>query len=207
MGSENPKFVGRGHKGRRMPPEQRARVSEGLRRWHASMTPEEHEAYAQAQRDAHLPGMWTQNRRCVVTPFVKGHPDMSTEQGIEKMRDSKLARPSIKRHMVDIARDQPELIRETILRELAGPRAPAILLMFAAYLDGKPTDGQNQPEPQPWVAWLTDEELATVEGLIQRAQERMDRGEEPPTTSLVAIDEPPASDVIDIEAAEMVLDE
>jgi hypothetical protein len=211
MGQRNPNFVGRGHKGRSFPPEQRARVSEGLRLWHACMTDDERETYAQKQCDAHLPGMWTPNRHRVVTPFVKGHSDMSTPEGIRAMQDGKLARPSIKRHMVDIARDQPELIRDAILRELAGPRAPAMLLMFAAYLDGKPGENNVAPEPQPWVQWLTEEELEFVGKLIAVAQARMEAGERSREEQVTAQRaqrerEQLEAEIIDVDADSVVLE-
>src|SRR3546814_8034919 len=46
--------------------------------------------------------------------------------------------------LADIAREHPELIRAALLRELEGPRAPMILAMFAAYLDGRPTEGVSE---------------------------------------------------------------
>src|SRR4051812_44472673 len=107
-----------------MPPEQRARVSEGMRRWHASMTDEEREDYAVAQQLAHMPGMWAQNRHRVVTPFVKGHPDMSTPDGITKMQHTKAHMRSVAQMIIDaITKRGPEGVEEIIERELAGPRA------------------------------------------------------------------------------------
>jgi hypothetical protein len=80
--------------------------------------------------------------------------------------------------MVEIAREHPDMIRAALMRELEGPRAPAVLLMFAAYLDGKPGEAEAATAAhEPWVAWLTDEELAVVATYIEAAQRRMAAGE------------------------------
>jgi hypothetical protein len=102
-------------------------------------------------------------RRGYKSIFTPGHKDMSTESGIERARATNRGLPSIKRHMADIAREHPDLIRNALLRELDGPRAPQILMLFSAYLDGKPGDsssGGSRSGYDPKLAAMSTSELA-----------------------------------------------
>jgi hypothetical protein len=76
-------------KGRPHSAEHRARTAEGVRQWHASMTPEQREAYAAKQRAAQPKGLTLDKRINKRTPFMKGHPDMSTPEGITRMTQTK----------------------------------------------------------------------------------------------------------------------
>lgn len=150
-------FVGRGHKGRKMPPEQRARVAEGVRRWHQQMSDEQRQSWLASVSLSQMRFPGDTRRRGYKSIFVKGHEDMSTSSGLERARATKRGLPSVKRHMADIAERHPDLIRAALLRELEGPRAAQILMLFAAYLDGKPGDGDSRGSSSKY-----DRELAAM---------------------------------------------
>ncbi|MBS1819291.1 MAG: hypothetical protein JSU08_15255 [Acidobacteria bacterium] len=158
----DPKFVGRGHRGRKMPPEQRERVAEGVRRWHREMSDEQRQSWLAGVSLSQMRFPGDTRLRGYKTTFVRGHPDMSTQAGLEKMRATKRGLPSVKRHMAQIAADHPELIRNALLRELDGPRAAQVLMLFAAYLDGKPGDGSSESPTRydPKLAAMSTLELA-----------------------------------------------
>lgn len=127
------------------------------------MSPEERESYIAKLRAAQPAGLVIDRRITKRTPFTKGHPPMHKPEGIERMRRTQRGLPSVKRHLADIARDHPELIRNALLRELEGPRAPQILLLFASYLDGRPGDGDSRGSRSgydPKLAAMSAEELA-----------------------------------------------
>jgi hypothetical protein len=159
----DPKFVGRGHRGRKMPPEQRARVAEGVRRWHREMSDERRQSWLASVSISQMRFPGDTRRRGYKSIFTPGHEDMSTEAGLQKMRATKRGLPSVKRHMAQIAAEQPELIRNALLRELDGPRAAQVLMLFAAYLDGKPGEagargGTDRYDPK--LATMSTAELA-----------------------------------------------
>jgi hypothetical protein len=150
----DPNFVGRGHRGRKMPAEQRERVAEGVRRWHAQMSDEKRQAWLAGVSLSQMRFPGDTRRRGYKSIFTPGHEDMSTEAGLQKMRATKRGMPSVKRHMAQIAAEQPELIRNALLRELDGPRAAQVLMLFAAYLDGKPGDGGSSGSSSKYNAEL-----------------------------------------------------
>jgi hypothetical protein len=179
--------IGRGHRGRKMPETQRARVAEGVRRWHASKTPEEREAFVSAQKAAQPKGLTLDRRLTKRTPFTRGHRDMSTPEGIAKMTRTKRMERLLVDEAVKAAQivGAEERIQKLIEDVLNGPASVALAAWLKlGELQMKRREARpSAVERQPWVAYASDEELATVAAIAERCEQRMRAGEQPAPSS------------------------
>lgn len=120
--------------------------SEGMRKWHASRTPEQKAATSLKLSDAAACRLWVRH----------GRGNRNGRPGARKTMDQiigtttllKIERASIKRIMKEIAGTEPELVREAIREGLMAPppRSFPYVALLAAYLDGKPVDAGTHQE-------------------------------------------------------------
>jgi hypothetical protein len=124
----------------------RAAISESLRLHNALRTPEQKAAHSQKISDAHVCNMWIPHGPRPGNIGGAGRPRSNNVDGHTPVGNTtlaKLEKASIKKIIKDLATTEPELFREAIIAGLLAPppRSFPYLALAAAYLDGKPVDG------------------------------------------------------------------
>jgi hypothetical protein len=122
--------------------------SEGMRKFHASRTPQQKAATSLKLSDAATCRMWAKkgggnpNGR----PGARKSMDPQTRIGTTTL--AKLAKASIVKIMKDLAATDPELFREALIAGLQAPppRSFPYLALAASYIDGRPP---AEPPIQP----------------------------------------------------------
>jgi hypothetical protein len=131
-----------GEKGFKTSPEHRKALSEARRESWRTKTPEEMDAFREKQRDAATIRSWlppSENRH----KFPVGNSSYMTQEGLEKAAFTRAAKASIKRVMKELAEEDPELIKASLILGLCAepPKSFPYLMLCASYLDGKPVEG------------------------------------------------------------------
>jgi hypothetical protein len=135
---------------------------EAVKHWWDTRTPEQREAMCQKKRDAAVMQMW----------IPKGpRPGAYVNRGGRKKMDPntpcggttlvKIEKASVKRIIKDLVGVRPELIENAIIDGLMAPppRSFPYVALAAAYLDGKPVDGEPMSPEQADLSKLSREQL------------------------------------------------
>jgi hypothetical protein len=168
-------------------PAQPSNYSLAKKRWHASRTPEQREAWRrnvsigtsvgmdewnarrteadkeharQARTDTAVCQMWIPHGpRPGALSRGKNKVDPNTPVGGTTL--AKIEKASVKRILKDLVGTQPDLIKEAMIAGLLAPppRSFPYIALAAAYLDGKPVDAEPVPCTPEDLSNLTRDEL------------------------------------------------
>jgi hypothetical protein len=127
--------------------------------WHARRTPEQRDQTRQRQSDAavcrmflpHQPGTKLQKGQRPVAS-----PDMPALRALSRVQSA-----SVKRILKEIVTTDPDLMRDAIIEGLQAPppRSFPYIALAAAYLDGKPVNGDPPNDGRPDLSNFTNDEL------------------------------------------------